>query len=356
MVTTDRRPPGDHARAVLRPPAHRRREGLALPLRRGRDPRGPRRRRCCSEPVAAAQRGWTTGGGPSAASRSAMTASRSRAQVSCGPGATSCSIRCTGQAGGVPKCPRPVPAAVVVGAGLEHREPVLGRGDSGRARPPSRRRPARGSWRGAARGGARGRPSRARPRPRRAGDARRCGAGRRSSRGMATTAPSTSAASSHHSHVGVASSSAASSVVSSSVAASDSDGDSSGCSDDSPATGRMGSLVGVLGRLGLGRVLGLLRAGRLRRVDLVRTSRAGELASRRGGRPGAVGPLPIAAGDQEGRHEQRHHGAGDGAPHHTPPSSSRPSDPHLSGAGARLDHPDRVTACGRTWFPGHVHG
>ena len=30
-----------HAGAVLRPPPHRRREGLAVPGRRGRDPRGP---------------------------------------------------------------------------------------------------------------------------------------------------------------------------------------------------------------------------------------------------------------------------------------------------------------------------
>ena len=33
--------PGHHAGAVLRPPAHRRREGLALPRRRRRDHRGP---------------------------------------------------------------------------------------------------------------------------------------------------------------------------------------------------------------------------------------------------------------------------------------------------------------------------
>ena len=37
----DRGPPGHDARAVLRPPAHRRREGLTLPGRRGRDPGGP---------------------------------------------------------------------------------------------------------------------------------------------------------------------------------------------------------------------------------------------------------------------------------------------------------------------------
>ena len=36
-----RRTPGLHAVAVLRPPAHRRREGLALPGRRGRHPGGP---------------------------------------------------------------------------------------------------------------------------------------------------------------------------------------------------------------------------------------------------------------------------------------------------------------------------
>ncbi len=37
----DRRARRDHAGAVLRPPSHRRREGLALPGRRGRDPPGP---------------------------------------------------------------------------------------------------------------------------------------------------------------------------------------------------------------------------------------------------------------------------------------------------------------------------
>ncbi len=37
----DRRAPGDHARAVVRPPPRRRREGLAVPGRRGRDHGGP---------------------------------------------------------------------------------------------------------------------------------------------------------------------------------------------------------------------------------------------------------------------------------------------------------------------------
>ncbi len=41
MVRTDRRAPRDHAGALLRPPAHRRRVRLAVPLRRGRDARGP---------------------------------------------------------------------------------------------------------------------------------------------------------------------------------------------------------------------------------------------------------------------------------------------------------------------------
>ncbi len=40
----DRRTPGDDAGAELRPPPHRRREGLALPGRRRRHPRGPRQR------------------------------------------------------------------------------------------------------------------------------------------------------------------------------------------------------------------------------------------------------------------------------------------------------------------------
>ena len=52
------------------------------------------------------------------------------------------------------------------GAGLEHGEPVLRRGDPG-ARLSSRRRPAHGNSRGAARGGAHGRASRAQPRLRR---------------------------------------------------------------------------------------------------------------------------------------------------------------------------------------------
>ena len=38
----DRRPARDHAGALLRPPAHRRRVRIAVPLRRGRDARGPR--------------------------------------------------------------------------------------------------------------------------------------------------------------------------------------------------------------------------------------------------------------------------------------------------------------------------
>ena len=46
VVTAERRgragdPPDHHAGALLRPPAHRRREGLALPRRRRRHPRGP---------------------------------------------------------------------------------------------------------------------------------------------------------------------------------------------------------------------------------------------------------------------------------------------------------------------------
>ena len=59
----DRRAPRDHAGAGLRPPAHRRREGLAVPRRRGRDRGGPGRGAALLDlPVEAAWSEPTTSG------------------------------------------------------------------------------------------------------------------------------------------------------------------------------------------------------------------------------------------------------------------------------------------------------
>ena len=163
-----------------------------------------------------------------------MIASRSSAQVSCGPGATSCSIRWRARREASRSALRPVLPRVVGCGGLEHRQRVLGRRD-----PWGSDRPGAGDLLdanpcGAARAGARARASRAHPRPRRAADARRPGAGRARTSGMATTAPRTSAASSHHSHEGASSSAASSAVlVVGSTLRPSSDGSSDASSSDS---------------------------------------------------------------------------------------------------------------------------
>ncbi len=106
----DRRTPGDDAGAELRPPSHRRREGLTLPGRRRRHPRGPRERaallRSSNRPLdrlvtlfrrvtESAERSVTQEGRPARVSRRARAARGDRAAtggtVAGDPDPTSCS-------------------------------------------------------------------------------------------------------------------------------------------------------------------------------------------------------------------------------------------------------------------------